>query len=84
MLPQGEVGTGAKLVISSQKRDELFKQLSEAVLTKRPRNCIPLLEEMGAYQFSDDDMETMTKLNEFIDEYDFKSAISYLEKKNAE
>ncbi|OOY35781.1 hypothetical protein BOV90_01480 [Solemya velum gill symbiont] len=82
-VPLGDVDPAVKLTISAQKRDELFKQLHEAVLTKRPLNCTPLLEEMDAYQFSDDDSEILSKLTGFIDDYDFKSAISYLEKINA-
>ena len=61
--------------ISIVKRDYLFVQLKEAIISKRPKNYNPIVEEIEKYKLSKDYEELFQQIKEFLRKYKFKEAI---------
>lgn len=68
-----------KSSISPQKRNELFTQLLEAALTKLPRRCAPIIENLEQYNLNQQDKEHFKKIKGYIQAYHFKALVKYME-----
>ena len=67
------------LTLDPKKRDELFAQLKEVVNSKRIKKCEPIIEEIEKYKLNSKDRELFQSIKSFVEEYNFKDAISSLE-----
>ena len=63
-----------KKEITPQIKDELFNKLKEAILTKRPRNCETILEEIEEYKLLSEDEKLFRNVKNLILKYKFKEA----------
>jgi signal transduction histidine kinase/DNA-binding response OmpR family regulator len=70
--------SGSK-VLDRQQRDVLFTRLQEAVASKKPKKCQPIIEEMTAYQLSDQDQTLFHEIKKLVTRYRFKEALQLLE-----
>ncbi|MEA2098699.1 MAG: response regulator [Campylobacterota bacterium] len=64
--------------ITSTKRDELFKNLKEAIQTMQPKNCEPVIKEIQKYKLLDEDLEIFNKVKALIEDFDFDEAFEIL------
>jgi len=64
--------------ITDSLRDELFLRLKDAVITKRPKNCKPVIEEIDKYKLLSEDEELFNKIKILIKKYKFKEIIEIL------
>jgi len=65
--------------ITDVLRDELFLKLKEAIATKQPKKCEPIIEEIDEYKLSNRDKELFDKIKGFIKKYRFNDAILLIE-----
>ncbi len=61
------------------KRDELFENLKEVIIRKRPKLLNEKIKEMDDYPLSKEDQELLDKIKSLIKRYRYKEALSYLE-----
>jgi signal transduction histidine kinase/DNA-binding response OmpR family regulator/HPt (histidine-containing phosphotransfer) domain-containing protein len=59
-------------------KEELFHSLKEAINTKRPQKCAPIIEEIGQYELNSEDKKLFESVKKAFESYDFKSAIKLL------
>jgi CheY-like chemotaxis protein len=64
-----------KKELSDEKKEELFKNLKEAVLTKRAKNCKPILEEIEIYNLKEEDNKLFEEIKQLINKFKFKEAM---------
>ncbi|MEA3513746.1 MAG: cache domain-containing protein, partial [Campylobacterota bacterium] len=64
----------AKIDLQQNQRDELFAKLKEAVLTKRAKNCKPIIEEFEQYNLSIEDENLYNEVKQLIKKFKFKDA----------
>ena len=64
--------------LSKEKRDELFLELKDAVLTKKPKKCESIIEKIEKYQLEEKDKDIFDKINKLISKYKFKEALQLL------
>jgi signal transduction histidine kinase/CheY-like chemotaxis protein len=62
-------------VIDKALRDQLFKQLQEAVSTKRMKSCKPVLEQLAHYQLEPQDDRLLKEVGILIEKFKFKQAL---------
>jgi CheY-like chemotaxis protein len=67
-----------KKIITPEKKDELFSKLKDAVKTKRPKNCTPILEEIEQYDLEDKDQDIFNNISNLIHKFKFKEALELL------
>ena len=60
--------------ISPNLKDELFDKLRDAIKTKRPKNCEPVLDEINKYKLSKEDTLLFENIKKLIIKYKFKEA----------
>jgi len=78
-LPQNvEKNQEQKKQITDSKIDELFLKLKEAIKTKQPKKCEPIMQELDKYKLSSKDTELFETIKKLIKKYKFKEAIDYL------
>lgn len=68
-----------KVVISKEKRDELFFSLKEVLSTKQPKKCKLVIEEMDSCLLEEKDRIIYDKVKYFIKKYKFKEAQEIVE-----
>ena len=68
-----------QMQISKDKMDELFFQLEKALLSKQPRKCIPIIEEINKYLLEKKDREIFEKVKLFLKKYNFKKALELVQ-----
>lgn len=59
-------------------KEKLFHSLKEAINTKRPQKCAPIIEEIGKYELNSEDKKLFESVKKAVESYDFKSAIKLL------
>jgi hypothetical protein len=62
------------LELTNEKKEQLFLQLKEAILSKRPKKYKPIIEDIEKYKLSKEDKEFFEKVKILIDKYKFKEA----------
>ncbi len=65
----------SKLDIDTQTREKLFTQLKEAVATKRPKACHPIIETLEQYRLSEADSTLLQKVKRLIRKFKFQEAL---------
>jgi len=68
------------LYITQDLRDKLFKKLEDALETQRPKNCIPVIEEIEKYKLNDEDSLIFKQIKDFIEDYDLDEALELIQK----
>ena len=66
--------------IDYKKRDELFGSLLEAVKTKIPKRCEPIIKELESSKLTKEDEELFVNVKILLRKYDFKKIITLMEK----
>ncbi len=67
-----------KINISEKEIKELFDKLKEAVLTKRAKNCKPIIEELERYNLTNDSAKLFNEVKDLVKKFKFKEAIQIL------
>lgn len=70
----------SKPMIKEEDRDILFQSLYKALQTNRPQSCIDIIEELNNYLLSKKDYEVFVEIKKAIEKYNFKDAITAIEK----
>ncbi len=65
--------------ITVQERDQLFKELKEAVLTKQAKKCKPIIEKIDKYKLLDNDTKLFEDIKALVKKFKFKDAIVIVE-----
>jgi hypothetical protein len=60
--------------LSKAKRDQLFKELEAAVISKRAQRCTPILDELERYQLASEDAALYQEIKTLIAKFKFKQA----------
>ncbi|RLA72796.1 MAG: hypothetical protein DRG24_01980 [Epsilonproteobacteria bacterium] len=68
--------------IDTLKRGELTAELKEAIQTKKPKKCEPIMKEIEKYQLSSDDKKAFDTIQRLLEKYKFKEALILLERLN--
>ncbi len=68
------------LKIDDEKKRKLFIQLREAVSTKLPKKCKPIIKEIEKYELLGDDKKILSQVKSLFEKYKFKEIIEVLEK----
>ena len=63
------------LVLDTIQRDILFTQLKEAVQTKKPKKCEPIIEEIDKYQLNEEDKIFFIQVKTLLGKYKFKEVM---------
>jgi signal transduction histidine kinase/DNA-binding response OmpR family regulator len=63
-----------KLILTSDKRAELFQNLKKSIRTMRPNSYEPIILEIETYNLDNKDMELVTNIKESLEEYNFSVA----------
>jgi len=63
-----------KSFLSQEKRDRLFLSLKEVLVTKQPKKCKPVIEEINTYILEEKDRIIFDKVKYFVKKYKFKEA----------
>ena len=66
------------LILSDEKKVELFIQLKEALISKRSKQYKPIIEEFKKYELNENDAKLFTKVKTFVKEYKIDSAIDLI------
>lgn len=66
-----------KELIDSNKI-ELFKNLKEALSTRRLKKVTPIIEEIEQFKLSENDRILLNKINEYIEKFKFKEAMELI------
>ena len=66
------------LELNDTIRDELFGKLKETVLTKRPKNCQCIMNEIVKYKLTSEDEVLYKNVKNLIQKYKFKDAFELL------
>ncbi len=61
--------------ISKEKRDEVFKKLQEALLTKRAKNCKIIIEELEMYKLNEEETKRFEEVKQLVSKFKFKQAL---------
>ena len=64
--------------LTDKKRDKLFEKLKESVITKRPKNCKVIIDDIDKYNLSIEDEDIYNQVKTLIQEYKFNDAINLL------
>jgi len=64
-----------KEIISKEKRDELLKELMNAIKKRRPPLIYPVISSLESYELSDSDAKMIETIKQFIKKYKFKQAL---------
>jgi len=80
IINQTDMVEEEKIVISSEKSHDLFKELQNAVLKRRPHLCNPILEKLKSYQLEPEKEKLFNKLELLIKHYRFQEAIELFDK----
>ena len=70
--------TKGKKAISPEIRDDLFTRLKQAVATKRPKKCEPVIQEIEGYNLLNEDREVFDQVKFLINKYKFKEVENLL------
>ncbi len=70
--------SNSKEILNKEKRDQLFNKLKKAVETKRPKKCLPIIEEIDNYNLSKEDEDFFAIIKNYIKKYNFKQAIELM------
>jgi HPt (histidine-containing phosphotransfer) domain-containing protein len=70
--------TTTKIELTKEKSEELFAKLKEAVVTKRAKNCKPIIEEFEKYNLVDKDKKLYNEVKGLIKKFKFKNALELL------
>ena len=57
---------------------ELFKNLKEALSTKRLKKVTPVIEEIKQFKLSEEDRVLINKIDEYIEKFKFKEAMELI------
>jgi len=68
-----------KAMISKEKRDELFKDLVNAIKKRRPPLIQPVIASLEFYELSSSDTEMIETIKPFIKKYKFKQALETID-----
>ena len=60
--------------ITKASKEELFNSLYEAISTKRPKTCEPIIKEIEKYILSSEDKKLFQNVKKLIEKYKFKEA----------
>ncbi|MFA6191022.1 MAG: transporter substrate-binding domain-containing protein [Sulfurimonas sp.] len=63
-----------KELISSEKRESLFKDLQSAIMGRRPNLCEPIIEEIDSYDLEERDRQLFEKVKKLVNKYKFSEA----------
>ncbi|MDD2895920.1 MAG: response regulator [Aliarcobacter sp.] len=67
-----------KKELSDFLKIELFKNLKEALSTRRLKKVTPIIEEIEQFKLSEDDRILLNKINEYVEKFKFKEAMELL------
>ncbi len=67
-----------KIDITQQRRDELLSKLKDAVITKRAKNCRPVIQELDRYNLSLEDEKIYHDVKVLTKRFKFKEALEML------
>lgn len=67
-----------KKELTDSIRIELFKNLKEALSTRRLKKVTPIIEEIGQFKLNKDDKILFIKINEYIEKFKFKEAMELI------
>ncbi|MFA6137042.1 MAG: ABC transporter substrate-binding protein [Sulfurimonas sp.] len=63
-----------KELISSEKRENLFKNLQSAIMRRRPNLCEPIIDEIDSYDLEEKDKQLFEKVKKLVNKYKFNEA----------
>jgi CheY-like chemotaxis protein len=72
---ENEVKNIEKEPISDDEKNQLFAQLEEAILSKQPKKCQPVLDNLEKYTLEKEDEELFQQIKALIKKYKFKEAL---------
>ncbi|MGM0623687.1 MAG: response regulator, partial [Campylobacterota bacterium] len=61
--------------ISKEDEDILFKELQEAILSKRPSRCDVSIQKLEKYRLSEEKMQQFTQIQDAVKKFDYKRAL---------
>ncbi len=73
-MPLQMSGKIKKELISSEKRESLFKDLQSAIMRRRPNLCEPIIEEIDSYDLEEKDKQLFEKVKKLVNKYKFSEA----------
>ncbi|RLA69570.1 MAG: hypothetical protein DRG24_08245, partial [Epsilonproteobacteria bacterium] len=79
VISEQSESSGEKEALSSERKDELFHELEEALDSMEPEQCESIITTFSKHSLSDKDKEILDKIAHFIDEYDFDEALELLQ-----
>jgi len=71
--------SGEKEALNSERRDELFNGLQEALDSMEPEQCETIIAAFSKYSLSAEDKDRLDKITVFVEEYDFDEALALLQ-----
>ena len=69
------------ILLSSQEITVLFRELARVLKTERMLKCRPLLEKLENAELTPKDLELVTKINYYLENFDFTSALTALQQR---
>ena len=70
-----------KKVLDFDKKDDLYNQLQEAIDSRRPHRCKPIIEEIELYTLDFTEQELFEKIKKLISQYKFNEAMELLDER---
>lgn len=67
-----------KLLLSPEKREQLFNDLKQAVQTNRPKNCESIINIIAQYELTELDQKLFTQIKSLIKKYKYKAIFELL------
>ena len=64
----------SQIILDSVEKEVLFLELKEAINTKRPKKCTPIIQEIEKYKLNDNDKKLFELVKDSIENFDFEKA----------
>jgi len=78
-LPKSSLKTKSdKALMSSEEKDQLFKNLQKALKLMEPQKCYDIIEKIDKYRLEAEDQKRFNQIKEYIHNYEFDEAVAFL------
>ncbi len=78
LIENRDIQNTDKVLLSDIRRSELFISLQDALKTKKPKRCEPIIDEINNYILEDTDTKLFNTIKNLVKKYKFKEATELL------